>query len=60
MPEYIGIFKMTNGWSTWRWLCPKHVEERRKEGWTAVQIGTAWSCDDCVPVEERVPMGANV
>lgn len=58
----IGIYKVTNGWSTWRWLCAKHLAERKAEGWAADRIGTVTSfgCDDCVPVENRVPMGADV
>ena len=45
----VGIYRLTREWSTWAWLCARHVVERKAERWTAQRIGdvSGFDCDDC-------------
>lgn len=48
-PTRVGIYQITLGISTYRWLCARHVVERKAEGWACKRTGNVeHECDDCM------------
>jgi len=44
----VGIYYITAGISTWKWLCAKHVAAREAVGWSCKRTGNVeHECDDC-------------
>lgn len=44
----IGIYRLTREWSTYGWLCARHVEVRRFARWSLERIGDVdGGCQDC-------------
>lgn len=48
-PTSVGIYYITLGISTYRWLCKQHVAERKANGWACKRSGNVeFECDDCL------------
>jgi DNA adenine methylase len=46
--EEIGIYRLTREWSTYQWLCARHVETRKADRWIVERTGSCEHfCDDC-------------
>lgn len=47
----VGIYRMTNGWTTWRWFCAEHAKAHEAEGWKAERIADVDAdCMDCYDI----------
>lgn len=48
-PSSVGIYRLTREWSTFAWLCARHLAARVAERWTAERTGNVrwFGCDDC-------------
>lgn len=52
----IGVYRLTREWSTYGWLCPRHVVERKAERWTCERIGEVdGACQDCEIERQAAP-----
>jgi hypothetical protein len=50
-PSPVGIYEVTAGTTTYRWLCAPHVVTRKAGGWNCKRTGNLpsdFTCDDCV------------
>lgn len=46
----VGIYEIDRGYAIWIWLCQKHLDARRKDGWvvkTRKKPKHDLACDDC-------------